>query len=417
MSRLVIEGGAPLRGTLAVQGSKNAVLPILAASILCKDGVTVIQNCPHLRDVETTIKILRCLGAKVRRNDHTITIDATGHLRHRIPKKLMLRLRSSIIFMGAITARNHKAKISAPGGCELGARPIDLHIKALRDLGCSIEEKRNFLHVNGKELKSAMLTLAFPSVGATENIMLASCLSSGVTKIENAACEPEIVDLANFLNAMGAKIEGAGTSRITITGVSALHATEYTIMPDRIAAITYLCCAAVTGGSISLKNTVPAHLESALSCLAQCGCHVEAEADVIRLTAPKKLSAIPLIETTPYPGFPTDAQSLFLALLSTAEGKSIIKEQIFESRFRTADELAKMGADIRIDMSTATVTGKTRLSGANVSATDLRCGAALIIAALAADGITEIQNVCYIDRGYEAPEECLKLLGATIERI
>lgn len=417
MSRLVIEGGKPLHGTLAVQGSKNAVLPILAASILCKNGVTVIRNCPHLRDVETTVKILRRLGVKVKRNDHTMTIDATGRLKKRIPKTLMLRLRSSIIFMGAITARNHKAKISAPGGCELGARPIDLHIKALRDLGCLIEEKRNYLHVNGKGLKSAELSLAFPSVGATENIILASCLSPGVTKIENAACEPEIVDLANFLNAMGAQVDGAGTQQITITGVDALHATEYTIMPDRIAAITYLCCAAATGGSVSLTNTVPEHVESALACLAGCGCHVEIEEDIIRLSAHKRLTAPDLIETAPYPGFPTDAQSLFLALLSTANGTSTIHEHIFESRFRTADELAKMGAEIHITNNTATIKGKQRLCGAQVSATDLRCGAALIIAALAAEGTTEIDNVCYIDRGYEAPEECLKLLGASIKRI
>ncbi len=417
MSRLVIEGGKPLCGTIPIHGSKNAVLPILAASILCDDGITVIRNCPALRDVKTTVKILRCLGAKVRRTGHTITIDARGPLKSRIPKRLMLQLRSSIIFMGAITARRHKAKISAPGGCELGARPIDLHIKALQDLGCEIYEKRNYLYVRGKGLKSAELCLAFPSVGATENILLASCLTPGVTVIHNAACEPEIVDLACFLNAMGASISGAGTDTIKIVGVSKLHAVEYTIMPDRIAAITYLCCAAVTGGSVELTNTMPEHLETALACLAQCGCHVETEEDKIRLSASGRLRALPELETAPYPGFPTDAQSLFLALLSTADGTSNIKEQIFESRFKTADELARMGAHIQIWRNQATINGVQRLTGTKVSACDLRGGAALVIAALAAKGKTEVDKVCYIDRGYEALEENLTTLGASIKRM
>ncbi len=417
MSRLVIKGGKPLCGTIAMHGSKNAVLPILAASILCKHGVTTIRNCPDLKDVQTTIKILRCLGVKVKRKGSTITIDAQGPLKSRIPKRLMLQLRSSIIFMGAITARNKKAKISAPGGCELGARPIDLHIKALEELGCRINEKRNYLYVHGKNLASRDLSLVFPSVGATENILLASCLTPGITTISGAACEPEIVDLANFLNAMGAKIDGAGTSRIEIRGVAELHATDYAIMPDRIATITYLCCAAVTGGSVTLTGTVPDHLESALSCLAQCGCHIEAENGNIHLDAPPRLAALPFLETTPYPGFPTDAQSLFLAMLSTADGTSIIVENIFENRFKTAYELSKMGANIEVFKDKATVCGRPRLSGTSVSACDLRGGAALVIAALAAEGTTTIDHVCYIDRGYEALEENLTTLGANIKRL
>ncbi len=417
MSRLVIEGGKPLHGTISVHGSKNAVLPILAASILCKHGITTIRNCPNLRDVKTTVKILRCLGVKVKRSRNTVTIDARGPLRSRIPKKLMLRLRSSIIFMGAITARNKKAKISSPGGCELGARPIDLHIKALEELGCHINEKRNYLHVCGKKLTNGALSLIFPSVGATENILLASCLTPGVTTIHGAACEPEIVDLANFLNAMGADITGAGTSQITVRGVSELHATDYTIMPDRIATITYLCCAAVTGGSVTLTDTIPEHLESALSCLARCGCNIEAEGSIIRLQAPPRLSALPLLETTPYPGFPTDAQSLFLALLSTADGASMIIENIFENRFKTAHELSKMGADIEVFKDKATICGKPHLVGAEVSACDLRGGAALVIAALAATGTTVIDHVCYIDRGYESLEANLTALGASIKRL
>ncbi len=417
MSKFIIEGGKPLCGTVSVHGSKNAVLPILAASILCRNGVTVIRNCPDLNDVKITVKILRFLGARVKRDGHTITIDARGRLKNHIPKRLMQKLRSSIIFMGAITARNGSAKISAPGGCKLGARPIDLHKDALRALDCEITEKHGYIYVNGKTRKSTELSLRFPSVGATENMLLASCLTNGVTTLRNAACEPEIVDLANFLNAMGANIEGAGTSTITIIGVPHLCGTDYTIMPDRITAITYLCCAAATGGDIRLTNTVPQHLETALSYLAMCGCLVEVEDDVIHLAAPERLRALPEIETSPYPGFPTDAQSLFLALLSTAKGTSTICERIFESRFKTADELNRMGADIEIKKDIATICGKEHLSGARVTACDLRGGAAMVIAALAAEGTTEIDNVCYIDRGYESFEKTLQTLGASVKRI
>ncbi len=416
MSRLVIEGGKTLSGTLAVHGAKNAVLPILAASILCDDGVTVIHNCPDLEDVKITIKILRCLGAKVKKQGDTITVDARGRLKSRIPRRLMRKLRSSIIFMGAIAARNHKAQISTPGGCELGARPIDLHIKALEELGFSITEKRNYLHVKKESTGSETLCLSFPSVGATENVLLATCLLPGTTTIVGAAKEPEIVDLANFLVSMGAEIKGAGTPIIEITGVFHLHASEYTIMPDRIAAITYLCCAAATGGSICLTNTVPEHLEIALSDLAKCGCHVEAEGDKIFLRAPQKLTALPQIVTAPYPGFPTDAQSLFLALLAKAEGTSIIREQIFENRFRTARPLQKMGANITVQGNCATIKGVSKLEGQKVAACDLRSGAALVIAGLSAEGVTEIDKVCYIDRGYEFIEKNLRHLGASIKR-
>lgn len=416
MSKLIIQGGKSIRGKLAVHGAKNAVLPILAASILCEDGVNVIHNCPNLKDVDITIEILRYLGARVTRTGSTITIDARNRIDGHIPQHLMQQLRSSIIFMGAIAARSHKAKISMPGGCELGPRPIDLHIKALKELGCDIKEKKDYLYVNSRHLKSTILTLPFPSVGATENIMLAACLTEGVTIAENVAQEPEIIDLACFLNAMGANIQGAGTNRIEINGVKRLHAADYTIMPDRIAAITYLCCAAATKGSIELTHTVPEHLETALSLLAQCGCRVEVCNQTVRLDAPERLTAPPEIITAPYPGFPTDAQSLFLALLTLADGTSYITETIFESRFRSAAELAKMGATIALCKNRATVTGTKSLQGAPVAATDLRCGAALVIAALAAQGTTEIDNVCYIDRGYDRLVENLTQLGANIKR-
>ncbi len=417
MSRLIIQGGKPIHGTLAMHGAKNAVLPILAASILCDDGVNVIHNCPNLKDVTITIEILQYLGARITRAGNTLTIDARGKLDGHIPEYLMRQLRSSIIFMGAITARNHKARISMPGGCELGPRPIDLHIKALEDLGCVIKEKKGYLYVSGRKLKSTSLTLAFPSVGATENVMLASCLTEGVTIVENVAQEPEIVDLACFLNAMGAHIRGAGTNRLEIEGVKRLHAADYTIMPDRIAAITYLCFATATGGQIELTHTVPEHLETALSLLAECGCRVETEGSTIRLTAPKKLCPPSEIVTAPYPGFPTDAQSLFLALLTLAQGTSTIRETIFESRFRSVAELAKMGASISLCQNQAIITGAATLTGTHVSATDLRGGAALVIAGLAANGTTIIDNVCYIDRGYEHLVENLTRLGADIKRI
>lgn len=417
MSRLVIEGGKPLRGTIPVQGAKNAVLPILAATILCDNGVSVIKNCPDLKDVATTIEILKELGVKVTRSGNTLTIDARGRIGHHIPERLMHELRSSIIFMGAILARKRKAKISMPGGCELGPRPIDLHIKALQESGCNICEKNGYLYASGRKLRSTHLTLDFPSVGATENVMLATCLLQGITVVENVAKEPEIVDLANFLNAMGAKIHGAGTERLEIEGVKKLHGTEYSIMPDRIAAITYLCAAAVTGGSITLTKVMPEHLETALSVLAQCGCSIQAGEDSVRLESPKKLVAPGSIKTMPYPGFPTDAQSLFLALLCTAEGTSKVQECIFTGRFKTAGELLKMGADITVLGDTATIKGVQTLSGAQVTAMDLRGGAALVIAALAATGITVIDKVCYIDRGYDQLEKNLSQLGAFIKRI
>ncbi len=416
MSKLIIQGGTALSGTLAVHGAKNAVLPILAATVLCEDGVNVIHNCPDLRDVKVTIEILRQLGVRVTRQGSTLTVDARGRLKNHINASLMQQLRSSIIFMGAVAARKHKAKISAPGGCELGPRPIDLHIKAMQALGFSIREKDGYLLVRARKLKNTTLPLSFPSVGATENIMLSSCLIPGITVIENAAKEPEIVDLANFLNAMGACVEGAGTSKITITGVKGLHAADYSVMPDRIAALTYLCCTAATGGSITLSNVIPEHIETGLSVLAQCGCHIEAQDNRVHLSAPARLTAPDTIITAPYPGFPTDAQSLFLALLTVADGESHIRETIFESRFKPADALNTMGASICVTDNQARIIGVPALHGANVSATDLRGGAAMVIAGLAAKGTTEIDNVQYIDRGYDSLVTNLRHLGAQIER-
>jgi len=416
MSRLIINGGRRIKGTINMHGAKNAVLPILAATILTKD-ISVIHNCPRLKDVNVTVEILKFLGAEVKREGDTLIVDSSGALRCDIPENLMHELRSSIVFMGAILARCKKAKISAPGGCELGPRPIDLHISALRELGVSIVESDEFLECDSSNFTPCEINLSFPSVGATENILLASCLSNGLTTIRNAAKEPEIVDLANFLCKMGAKISGAGSDVIYIDGVSELKGAEYSIMPDRIAAVTYLCCAAVTGGEIEIRKVNPDNFMACLDCFARSGCRIGIGKDTVYLQAPKRLKAIEYIETKPYPEFPTDAQSLFLAMLCTADGKSIIRENIFKSRFNLATALKDMGADITVSEQTALIRGKSVLKGAKVSAPDLRGGAGLIIAALAANGVTEIDKICYIDRGYEDIELNLSKLGADIKRI
>lgn len=416
MSRILIEGGTPLNGEAEVHGAKNAVLPILAATVL-NEGVNIIHNCPPLKDVNITVEMLRYLGAHVEREGDSLIVDTRGKLGNHIPEKLMRQLRSSIVFMGAIVARNKKAKISAPGGCELGPRPIDLHIKALRELGVKIKESHGYIICNGADMCGREIHLSFPSVGATENIMLAASLSDGITVIQNVAKEPEIEDLAAFLNKMGAKIKGAGSSRIEIEGVSKLHAAEHSVMPDRIVATTYLCCAAITGGDVTLKKVVPEHLSATVACLRDSGCKVTVGSDWVKLAAPERLHAVSEITTMPYPGFPTDAQSLFLAMLTTAEGTSIIKENIFESRFKPAEELVRMGADVMVDGRIAVVRGVDKLSGAIVSAADLRGGAALVVAGLSAEGLTEIENPHYIDRGYAELVETLSMLGAKIKRV
>ena len=384
---------------------------------MLNEGINIIHNCPPLKDVNITVEMLKYLGAHVEREGDTLIVDTRGKLGSHIPEKLMRQLRSSIVFMGAIVARNKKVKISAPGGCELGPRPIDLHIKALKELGVKIKESHGYIICNSEKMRGREIHLSFPSVGATENIMLAASLSEGTTIIQNVAKEPEIEDLAAFLNKMGAKIKGAGSSRIEIEGVKKLSAAEHYVMSDRIVAATYLCCAAVTGGEITLTKVVPEHLSACLACLRDSGCEITTGSDWIKLIAPKRLKAVSEITTMPYPGFPTDAQSLFLAMLTTADGTSIIKENIFESRFKPAEELVRMGADVMVDGRIAVVRGIGKLSGAVVSAADLRGGAALVVSALSAEGLTEIENPHYIDRGYAELVEVLSALGAKIKRV
>ena len=416
MSRLVINGKRRISGAVKTQGAKNAALPILAASVLC-GGQCVIHNCPRLRDVEKTDMVLRDLGCAVRREGNTVIVDPMGICSCSICDELMRAMRSSIIFLGAILARCGEACVSMPGGCPIGVRPIDLHLKALREMGAEIREEHGCIVCRANRLRGADIHLDFPSVGATENIMLAAVTAKGTTTVSNAAREPEIADLAGFLNAMGARIHGAGESFITIEGREELHGAEYSVMPDRIAAATYLAAAAVTGGEILLTDADERSMGAMLHTLSDMGAEISTEDDKIRLRADKRLKNVSILRTMPYPGFPTDIQSPFMALAATARGTGVFVETIFENRFRHVEELIRMGADISVCGRSAVVRGVDELHGARVSAGELRGGAALVIAALGAEGESEIDGACYIDRGYEAIEERLAACNAEIRRI
>lgn len=415
MEYISIKGGKPLSGKVNIHGAKNSVLPVLAASIL-SDEICIVHNCPDLSDVRCTMEILTNLGCKVKRENSTVIIDPSSLAGNSIEQDLMTKMRSSIIFLGAILARKKTAIVCFPGGCELGPRPIDLHLKALKQLGVNIFESHGFLHCSIDKVTPCKIHLDFPSVGATENIMLLSCLSDGETTIINAAREPEIEDLQNFLNSMGADITGAGNSIIKINGVSKLHRAEHTIIPDRIVASTYLAACMSAGGKITISHINPEHLHAFLSVLSECGATTDIKGNSVTVTAPKTLKHINMIRTSPYPGFPTDAQSIAMSMLSVAEGTSLIKETIFEGRFRHAFELMKMGADIKVDANMAVIQGVKKLSGSDVYACDLRSGAGLVVAGLGAYGETNIYNIEYIHRGYEDLYTNLMSLGADIER-
>lgn len=416
MSAFVINGGRRISGSLKVQGSKNSVLPILAATLLV-DGKTVIHNCPKLSDTECTVKILRSLGCTVVRNENSITVDSTSVDSFEIPETLMREMRSSVIFLGAIIGRMRKAVISSPGGCEIGLRPIDLHLYAVRQLGVKVEENHGKLLCSVPErLQGKKITFSFPSVGATENAVLAAATAQGTTVIVNAAREPEIIDLCNFLNKCGADISGAGESVITVNGQDKLHPCEHSVISDRIASATYLIAGAVTGGDVTLENTDPVNLQAILPLLEEAGCEISVRCKRVRLKAPARLKRIDKIITQPYPGFPTDAQAPFTTLASVAEGTGVIVENIFESRFKHIPELVRMGAKIRTEGRVAVVEGVKRLYGADVIAPDLRGGAALVIAGLCAGGVTKVGNVKYIDRGYEDFVNNLCMLNGDIVR-
>jgi len=415
LSKLVINGGKRLYGEVDVQGAKNSVLPILAATVL-NGGKNTVHNCPALRDVDMTVKILRSLGRKVRVNEDQVEVDSSTLDDCRIDEHLMRQMRSSIIFLGAIIARCGKAIVSMPGGCEIGSRPIDLHLSALKRLGVEIIENHGYIYCTACKLGGARIHLSFPSVGATENIMLAAVTADGTTVITNAAREPEIWDLQEFLNKMGAKVSGAGTGVIRIDGVRELYGVEHTIIPDRIAAATYLAAGAITGGEITVKNVCSSHMNAMLHTLSDMGCKIDDKGESITISAPKRLKSFGSIRTMPYPGFPTDIQSPFLALGAVADGSGIVCETIFENRFRNVEELNRMGANIKVDGRTAVCMGVDSLWGANVVAGELRGGASLVIAGLSANGTTTIDHCEYIDRGYECIEEKLSALGADILR-
>lgn len=415
MERLLIEGGKPLCGTVEINGAKNAALPILSAALIGRKSV--LHNCPPLSDVNAAADILRCFGCVVTREGVSLTVDAEKVSCCDPPESLMRRMRSSILFLGAALARFRRARISLPGGCELGARPVDIHIEALCKMGAVIEEDHGFLNcrVDGA-LRGAEITLAFPSVGATENIMIAAAGAVGETVIRNFAREPEIQDLAEFLKSCGASVSISG-DEIHIIGGFAPKSCEHTVIPDRIEAATYLCAAAATGGSVCVKGIVPQHLSAMLPAFEEMGCRLESGSDFLRLTAPERIKSVKKITTMPYPGFPTDAQAPFMAALAVAEGTGIIVENIFDARFKHAGELLRMGAKIEINGRIAVIKGVKRLHGASVSCTDLRGGAALVIAALAAEGESRICRLRHLYRGYCGFEENLRLLGAEIKRI
>ncbi len=412
MKSYIIEGGKKLEGEVKISGSKNASLPIIASSIL-NSNITKLYNVPNIRDTQITLKILRLLGCKIKKNSGKIEINSKNMTKKEIPEELMREMRSTVILAGAILGRFKEVTFSYPGGCDIGSRPIDLHLSSFRKLGIQIEEESGFIHCKCDKIVGNDINLDFPSVGATENIILASVYAEGITTITNAAMEPEIVDLANCLNKMGAKVDGAGTNEIKITGVKKLKSISYRIMPDRIEAGTFLCMAAATGGNIKLLNVCAEHIVPAVHKLQEAGSDITILKDSIIIKAPKRLKPIE-IKTMPYPGFPTDLQPIFGAMLTTAKGTSVIVENIFENRYKYMNELKRMGAKITIEGKTAVIKGVKRLSSTSAQSADLRGGAALVLAALGAKGKSRINNIEYILRGYENLDEKLTKLGASI---
>ena len=415
MASIRIKGGNKLNGEVKISGSKNASLPIIAASILSGKKTTLF-NVPNIHDTQVTLKILGYLGCKVYKNHDRIEINSKYIDKMEIPENLMREMRSTVILAGALLGRFREVTFSYPGGCDIGARPIDLHLKSFKKLGINIAEEYGFIRCSCDKIVGADIDLDFPSVGATENIILASVFAQGKTSITNAAREPEIVDLVNILNKMGARISGEGTNVIEIEGVTKLHEVKYRVMPDRIEAGTFLCAGAMAGGKIKITNARTEQLIPIISKLEEAGCQIEKDNTSVTLQAPKRLKAIE-IKTMPYPGFPTDMQSIFGSMLSFAKGTSIITENIFENRFKYLQELKRMGAKSKQEGNVAIITGVKMLTGAKVKSTDLRGGAAMVLAGLKAKGITEVTNIEYILRGYEGLETKLRKLGADINLV
>ncbi|ANB55913.1 UDP-N-acetylglucosamine 1-carboxyvinyltransferase [Anoxybacillus sp. B7M1] len=417
MEKIIVRGGNRLSGTVRVEGAKNAVLPVIAATLLASEGKSVIHDVPALSDVYTINEVLRYLNAEVSMEGNQVTVDASRELKLEAPFEYVRKMRASVLVMGPLLARNGRARVALPGGCAIGSRPIDQHLKGFEAMGASVKVGNGFIdaEVTGR-LRGAKIYLDFPSVGATENIMMAAVLAEGTTVIENCAKEPEIVDLANFLNAMGAKVRGAGTGTIRIEGVSELQGAVHTVIPDRIEAGTFMVAAAITGGNVLVQGAVPEHLSSLIAKMEEMGVTIIEEENGLRVIGPEKLKAVD-IKTMPHPGFPTDMQSQMMALLLKAEGTSMITETVFENRFMHVEEFRRMNADIKIEGRSVIMNGPCRLQGAEVAATDLRAAAALILAGLAAEGYTRVTELKHLDRGYVRFHEKLAALGADIERV
>lgn len=416
MEKIIVNGGNKLNGEVNISGAKNAVLPILAATVIGENESTIL-NVPDLRDVEVMEKILLSLGCGVKHIGDIMWIDSKPLYKVEISDELVREMRSSIILMGAMLSRTGEVKISYPGGCEIGPRPIDMHLKALRELGAEIEESHGFIHCKTKGLIGTEIQLDYPSVGATENIILAGVKARGTTIIRNAAREPEIIDLQSYLNRAGAKIKGAGTSIVTIEGVDKLKDVTHNTMPDRIVAGTFMIASAITEGEVIIRNIIIDHIQAVSAKLREAGCLIYTDEKSLKIIGPKKINSIEMIQTLPYPGFPTDMQAQIMALLSIASGTSIISETVFENRFKHAEELIRMGANIKTFGKVAVIKGVEELTGAKTTAKDLRGGACLVLAGLAAKGKTEIENIYHIKRGYEDFHLGLRGLGADIELV
>lgn len=417
MEKIIVRGGQRLSGTVKVEGAKNAVLPVIAATLLASDGKSVIRDVPTLSDVYTINQVLRSLNAEVEFKNNTIVVDASRELKIEAPFEYVRKMRASVLVMGSLLARNGRARVALPGGCAIGSRPIDQHLKGFEAMGAKVKVGNGFIEAEAPEgLHGAKIYLDFPSVGATENIMMAAVLANGLTTIENVAKEPEIVDLANFLNKMGAKVKGAGTGTIKIEGVKMLFGADHNIIPDRIEAGTFMVASAITGGNVLVKGAVPEHLSSLIAKMEEMGVIIEEEADGIRVIGPEKLKAVD-IKTMPHPGFPTDMQSQMMALLLRADGTSMITETVFENRFMHVEEFRRMNAQIKIDGRSVIMNGPSNLQGAEVAATDLRAAASLILTGLVADGMTRVTELKHLDRGYVDFHKKLAGLGADIERV
>ncbi|KAB7671820.1 UDP-N-acetylglucosamine 1-carboxyvinyltransferase [Bacillus sp. B1-b2] len=417
MDKIIVRGGKRLNGTVKVEGAKNAVLPVIAATLLASDGKSVIKSVPTLSDVYTINEVLRYLNAEVHFENGEVTVDASKDLSIEAPFEYVRKMRASVLVMGSLLGRNGHARVALPGGCAIGSRPIDQHLKGFEAMGAKVQVGNGFIEASVEDrLHGAKIYLDFPSVGATENIMMAATLAVGTTIIENVAKEPEIVDLANFLNKMGAKVKGAGTGTIRIEGVDVLFGAEHTIIPDRIEAGTFLVAAAITGGNVLVQGAVPEHLSSLIAKMEEMGVTFKEEADGIRVLSANNLKAVD-IKTMPHPGFPTDMQSQMMALLLRAKGTSMITETVFENRFMHVEEFRRMNGDVKIEGRSVIMNGPTNLQGAEVAATDLRAAAALILSGLVAEGITRVTELKHLDRGYVDFHQKLAGLGADIERV